>query len=1600
MKKRYVSILLAGLLAVSPVCQSAYGAQLGTEDSQVVTVEETEAAETEGSGDVATGETEEAESTEIRIEKSVAEEASVDEAQLGESEEAGIFETVVEQEEVSESEVESVEAEDTGNVFNEVETEVQIDEESSVEEDETEETSEITPDEMGVRKTARLAAAKSDSTAESPIESIEFREIKLIENVDGEIKTDYNDETSEESPEYFKYNYRPRFTVKMKDGTELESDSDGDIRYNDRWYSSEWTDDQSYENQWGIGQHTVHMNIMGFETTAVVEVIENPVESIEFEHDKLIENVDGKIKMDYNDETSERSAEYFKYNYNPQFTVKMKDGTQFVSDSDIPYNNRWYSSEWTDDQSYENQWGIGEHTVRVSIMGFETTVIVEVIENPIESIEFENLKLIENVDGYTDYDYNDEIPEESPEYFKYNYTPRFTVKMKDGTELESDSDGDVWYNNRMYYSQCSDEQSYENQWGVGTHTARMEIMGYEGTFTVEVMENPVESIKFENVKLIENVDGGIKTDYNYEISERSPEYFEYDYSPRFTVKMKDGTELESDSEGDIRYNNRWYSSEWTDDQSYENQWGIGEHVVHVNMMGFEDTFTVEVMENPVESIKFENVKLIENVDGGIKTDYNDETSEESPKYFKYDYRPEFTIKLKDGIEEYGYGTYGIYYNDRYYSSEWTDDQSYENQWGIGEHVVHMNIMGFETTAVVEVIENPVESIEFENVKLTENVDGYTDYDYNDETSEESPEYFKYDYRPEFTIKLKDGTEKYGRYSIYYNDQYYFSEWNDDQNYENPWGIGEHVVHVSMMGFEDTFTVEVMENPVESIKFENVKLIENADGGLKTDYNDETSEESPEYFKYNYRPQFTVKMKDGTELESDSFGDIYYNNRWYSSEWIDDQSYENQWGIGEHVVHVNMMGFEDTFTVEVMENPVASIEFEEIRLIKGYSGEWVDGYNEQTDDFDLHYYHYDIKPSCTIKLKNGKKINSSWWSRYIEYNGKEYWWNYSDPQSYTNQWDVGTYTIDAEVLGVKTSFTVEIVAIESVEVEDVTLIEHVDGSMRGEYNYETGEYENQYYHYSYSNEPLVTVKFSDGTISEGEGGCQFGKYTYSIDCEDDQSYTNQWGLGKHTATAEIFGVKCDFIVEVVKTPVVSAKMEASDCIENRDGYIAYTYTKEGAEQYFRYGTYPQKCTVTLKDGTVLEGAGGVEYNGKWYYASCTDDQSATNQWGLGKHTVNATIMGFDTSYVVEVVKTPVVNIEFEDIKLIENVDGYMNDIGYNPDTGEWNLKYWCYSYTPKYKVTLKDGTILESDYHMGSITYNDRWYRFEGEDDQSAITPWGVGKHTVTTNILGVDTSFVVEIIKKPEIKSVVFETVKIMEKTKGNWEEVYNPDTEEYDLKYYRYQYIPKYKVTLTDGTILESDSDGSIFYNKKYWPVYNDGQSYDNQWGVGKHTVSASILGEEKSFTVEIFKAGNTTLTGTITSYGTGTTPVTVTLLDGTIEIDKVTTTDGTYTFASVPSGTYTLQVSKENHVTRTYDITVSDEPVTQDVKICLIGDVTGDGKVNTRDLNRLYAHVNGTNPLTGYEFDCGDVTGDGKLNTRDLNRLYAHISETNLLW
>ena len=153
--------------------------------------------------------------------------------------------------------------------------------------------------------------------------------------------------------------------------------------------------------------------------------------------------------------------------------------------------------------------------------------------------------------------------------------------------------------------------------------------------------------------------------------------------------------------------------------------------------------------------------------------------------------------------------------------------------------------------------------------------------------------------------------------------------------------------------------------------------------------------------------------------------------------------------------------------------------------------------------------------------------------------------------------------------------------------------------------------------------------------------------------------------------------------------------------------------------------------------------------------------------------------------------------------------------------------------------------------------------------------------------------------------------------------------------------------------------------------------------------TVSGSITcfgSEADNIRIELIKAG-----GTAAAYQSDVTgsknP------DGSIQAN--------YSFSAVAAGTYTLRVSKNNHVTREYTITVGAEAVTQDVKINLIGDVTGDGSVDMKDWGRMRGHVNETNILTDeYALACADVIQDGSVDMKDWGRMRGHINESNPLW
>ena len=105
-------------------------------------------------------------------------------------------------------------------------------------------------------------------------------------------------------------------------------------------------------------------------------------------------------------------------------------------------------------------------------------------------------------------------------------------------------------------------------------------------------------------------------------------------------------------------------------------------------------------------------------------------------------------------------------------------------------------------------------------------------------------------------------------------------------------------------------------------------------------------------------------------------------------------------------------------------------------------------------------------------------------------------------------------------------------------------------------------------------------------------------------------------------------------------------------------------------------------------------------------------------------------------------------------------------------------------------------------------------------------------------------------------------------------------------------------------------------------------------------------------------------------------------------------------YSFADVAAGTYTLKVSKANHVTREYTVVVGNSSVLQDVKIHLLGDINGDGRVNVSDVGLANAHAKKVSTLEGYQFDCANVNGDTRITISDVGLLNAHAKKTSLLW
>ena len=166
------------------------------------------------------------------------------------------------------------------------------------------------------------------------------------------------------------------------------------------------------------------------------------------------------------------------------------------------------------------------------------------------------------------------------------------------------------------------------------------------------------------------------------------------------------------------------------------------------------------------------------------------------------------------------------------------------------------------------------------------------------------------------------------------------------------------------------------------------------------------------------------------------------------------------------------------------------------------------------------------------------------------------------------------------------------------------------------------------------------------------------------------------------------------------------------------------------------------------------------------------------------------------------------------------------------------------------------------------------------------------------------------------------------------------------------------------------------------------------NAQGYSEHR--CVVCGFSEKFDYVSFKG--VTVSGTVTGFLEGN--VTVALLQGGNVIHSVTAGGEDFTIDGVQVGEYTLRVSKINHATREFAVTVDQQTGKLEIILLPVGDISGDGVVNTKDFARLLRYINKTDPLTDYELACGDVTGDGVCNIKDFQRLLRHVNKTSPLY
>ena len=659
-------------------------------------------------------------------------------------------------------------------------------------------------------------------------------------------------------------------------------------------------------------------------------------------------------------------------------------------------------------------------------------------ESIVESIVVPDRSIMVGTGGYYMTDYDEELDQWFTWWY-YEVAPtEFYVYYKDGTSATYSYD--TCQELTGYGISCQTSQSYLTPWDIGTFTVTAEFMGVTCEFQVTIEPSPVERIEVAPMSMMVGTNGWMDGYYD-ENDEWVPDaWFRYNEIPaEFTVYYCDGSVVTYDTNTVAEITG--YYLDVTSDQSYENQWGVGEHVATATFMSVSCQFEIVITGSNVERIEIPDIIVMEGTNGTYQGHHDDDGNWVENSWYEYSITPsEFTVYYLDG-DVVTYDFYGVY-DETGMSMDLQLEQSYYNQWGVGSHTVTATFAGVSAEYQVIIEPTPVERIEISDFTLIEGSSGYwtTEEYWDDDLWDwvKTDSYFRYDVEPEeVTVYYKDGSvATYDPIWMTWETGYetYFQH---DQSFENQWGIGTHTVTFAFMGVTCQYDVTIVETPVERIEVAPVTLIENLNGVWHGDYMEVDGEWIYcEWFGYNAAAEtFTVYYKDGTVATYNRYEGL--DQTGCEDIWTDSQSVNNQWGIGTHTATVSFMGVTCEYAVNIVEHPIERIEVPDLTLVAGEDGVWETEYwDEEVGDFlpcKWFYYFYNAQ-EVTVYYKDGTVAHYTYSEAEEELGYMLY--SYSD-QSYYNPWSEGTYTCTADLMNITCTYNVHIV--EPTDAEGLFIV---------------------------------------------------------------------------------------------------------------------------------------------------------------------------------------------------------------------------------------------------------------------------------------------------------------------------------------------------------------------------------------------------------------------------------------------------------------------------------------------------------------------------------------------------------------------------------